>query len=234
MHLHNDVHSAMRRIIVAFIAVVWLGATHAALGVDRIRYVPLGDSYTIGQGAEPNAAWPAVLTRQLNEAGVAVELVTNPARSGYTTTEVLERELPVLEATEVDFVTLSIGTNDWIGGINTETFRRNLAAILDRVQRRLSSPKRLILTTIPDFSVTPSGARFARRSDVSAGLGAFNAVITAGAAQRGLPLVDLFSVSKAAANDSSLVSSDGLHPSAKGYAIWARAIFPQALAVLRQ
>jgi len=72
----------------------------------KIRYVALGDSYTIGEGAKRDESWPTLLTKHLNEKGVSVELVANPSRTGWTTQDLIDRELSVCEENKPDFVTL--------------------------------------------------------------------------------------------------------------------------------
>src|SRR4051812_22647113 len=51
-----------------------------------IRYVALGDSYTIGEGAiEPDEAWPTLLTNNLIKSGYQIKLIANPSKTGWTT-----------------------------------------------------------------------------------------------------------------------------------------------------
>ncbi len=75
----------------------------------KIRYVAIGDSYSIGDGASPNESWPARLTRHLNAQGLPVDLVANPSRTGWTTQQAIDRELPVLVNMAPNFATLQIG-----------------------------------------------------------------------------------------------------------------------------
>src|SRR5690348_2901825 len=91
---------------------------------NHIRYVALGDSYTIGEGASPNESWPAVLTRHLKEQGIDIELVANPSATGWTTKQLIDRELPIFKDKEPNFGTLLIGVNDWVQGIDEKTFRQ--------------------------------------------------------------------------------------------------------------
>ena len=49
---------------------------------NHIRYVPIGDSYSIGEGASPNESWPALLAQHLSDKGAHVDLVANPSRTG--------------------------------------------------------------------------------------------------------------------------------------------------------
>jgi lysophospholipase L1-like esterase len=194
---------------------------------EPVRYAAVGDSYTIGEGADPDEAWPSVMTAALQAEGIAVELVANPSVTGYTSRHAIERELPVIEAAgKLDLATLMIGVNDWVRGRPEADFRKDLVHLIEWLQARLPAPDRLVVVTIPDFSVTPRGARYARGRDISAGLKRFNEVITEEAKRHGARLVDVYDLSLAAKDDPTLVAADGLHPSAKGYAAWEKIIRP--------
>lgn len=199
---------------------------------ERIRYVAIGDSYSIGEGASPDESWPALVTGHLNANGLHVDLVANPSRTGWTTHQAIDQELPIFLAAKPDFATLQIGVNDWVQGIDAETFRKHFALLADRMLNVLPNKNRLIVVTIPDFGVTPTGPRYARGRDISAGISQFNAVLTGEAARRGLRVVDVFPISKKMGADPALVAADGLHPSAKEYAEWEKIIFPAALELL--
>ena len=90
---------------------------------QTIRYVALGDSYTIGTGALPEESWPAVLTRHLKSDGVAVDLIANLGRNGWTTQDVLQYQLPVYKTLKPDFASLLIGVNDWVQGVDAKIFQ---------------------------------------------------------------------------------------------------------------
>lgn len=199
----------------------------------RIRYVAIGDSYSIGEGASPNDSWPALLTRHLNAEGLHVELVANPSRTGWTTQQAIDRELPVLVNAVPSFATLQIGVNDWVQGVDEKAFRNRFVLLVDRILEVLGRSGRLLIVTIPDFGVTPAGPRYARGRDISAGLAAFNRIIVEEAKKRGLGTVDVFDLSKRMHDDASLVAPDGLHPSAKEYAEWEKIIFPAARELLK-
>jgi lysophospholipase L1-like esterase len=209
-------------------------AAKAQDALEKIRYVAIGDSYSIGEGASPNESWPAVLTRHLNEKGLRVELVANPSRTGWTTKEAIDHELPVFVRARPNFATLQIGANDWVQGISEEIFRKRLALLLDRILGVLASKNRLLIVTIPDFSVTPAGGRYGQGRDISEGILRFNQIIIEEAKRRELRVVGVFQLSKEMKSDSSLIAADGLHPSAREYAEWEKVIFPAALELLRK
>ena len=200
---------------------------------QRIRYVAIGDSYSIGEGASPEQSWPAILTRHLNENGLQVDLVANPSVTGWTTQQAIDRELPIFVQSKPTFATLQIGVNDWVQGVDEKTFRKRFTFLLDEMLALLPDKKRLLIVTIPDFGVTPTGGRYARGRDISEGLTRFNEIINEEAKKRGLKVVDVFPLSQRVKNDPSLVGPDGLHPSAKEYAEWEKIIFPAALDLLK-
>lgn len=224
----------------AVAVLLWLFFIMSAKGekpdrqTERVRYVVIGDSYSIGEGASPNESWPAVLTRHLNAQGLHIDLVANPSRTGWTTRDAIALELPIFLTSEPNFATLLIGVNDWVQGIDEMTFRKNFVFLLDQMLSVLPNKKRLLVVTIPDFGVTPTGSRYARGRDISKGISRFNEVVTEEAKNRGLTTVDVFPLSKKMGEDESLVAPDGLHPSAKEYAEWEKIIFPAALELLRK
>lgn len=195
---------------------------------NTIKYVALGDSYTIGTGAETNEAWPVLLTKHLNEAGIKTELVANPSRNGFSMQNLIDQELAVFDKSNATFVTLLIGVNDWVRGIDAKTYKTNLILILNHVQSKLPNKKNLLLVTIPDFGVTPEGSQYSAGRDISVGITEFNNIIKAEAKSRSLNCVDIFETSKAMKNNPALVAKDGLHPSAKEYAVWETMILPEA------
>ena len=201
---------------------------------DRIRYMAIGDSYSIGEGATPNESWPAVLTRHLKENEVEIELVANPSVTGWTTQQAIDRELPIFLKEKPNFGTLLIGVNDWVQGVDPDTFRKNFTFLVDQMLGVLRNEKRLLIVTIPDFGVTPTGPKYARGRNISEGIASFNQIVTDESKKRGLRVVDVFEISKKMGQDRSLVAADGLHPSAKEYAEWEKIIFPAALELLKK
>jgi acyl-CoA thioesterase I len=210
-----------------------MGQTNVAVSIPTaIRYATIGDSYSIGEGASERESWPARLARHMTTSGVRVELVANPSRTGWTTQQAIDDELPIWLAAKPEFASVQIGVNDWVQGVDAKTFHQRLVTLLDAVQQVLPDTNRLFLVTIPDFSVTPTGANYSDGRDIAWGLAQFNEVIKQEAARRGLKVVDVFALSQKMKVDSALIAPDGLHPSAKEYALWEEMIFPVAKKLL--
>lgn len=202
-------------------------------GMNKIKYVALGDSYTICEGADYKESWPKLLAEHLDKNGIETELIANPSRTGWTTKDLIENELPIYEKSNPTFATLLIGVNDWVQGVDAETFHRNLNFILDKMLLYLPNKKNLLLITIPDFGVTPSGSKYGNGRNISEGISEFNRIIISEAQKRNLKVVDIFPVSQKMKDDPALIANDGLHPSAREYAIWENLIYPVAYDLLK-
>jgi len=221
--------------ISALICFMTTGITLLSAAEEKpiIRYSVIGDSYSIGEGATPRESWPALLAKHLTTQGIRVDLVSNPSVTGWTTQQAIERELPVFTRSKPNFATLQIGVNDWVQNVDEETFRQRLVQLIDNMLLVVRRRDRLLVVNIPDFSVTPSGARYGRGRNISEGLMRFNQIIKEETTKRSLRLVNIFAASKAMGSDPSRVASDGLHPSAREYAEWEKLIFPVALEMLK-
>lgn len=196
-----------------------------------LRYVALGDSYTIGTSVEPADRWPNLLVAALGAEPSSLELVGNIAVNGYTSRDVLDLELPQLVELRPDFVTLLIGVNDVVRGVPHEAYRRNVEAILDDLVTRVGARRILVITT-PDYTVTPAGGRYGDRARQAAGIRTNNEILTSLAGERGIAIVDIHDISLRAAADRNLVASDGLHPSGKQYARWVERVLPAVEQIL--
>jgi len=199
---------------------------------EKIRYAVIGDSYSCGEGAKPSESWPALLTQNLKAQGLDVDLVSNPSVTGWTTKDAIDKESPKFVNSNPNFATLLIGVNDWVQGVDETTFRNRFGYLVDQMLAVLPNKKRLLVVTIPDFGVTPTGPKYARGRNIHEGILRFNQIVTEEARKRGLEVVDIFPISKKMGQDKSLVAKDGLHPSAKAYAEWEKIIFQAALELL--
>jgi acyl-CoA thioesterase I len=217
-----------------FLFVTIMSDVFGAPNSKEIRYVAVGDSYSSGEGATPEQSWPALLTGHLKSEGIKIRLVANPSVTGWTTQQAIEHELPVFRDAKPTFATLLIGVNDWVQGITAEKFRENLNFLIEQMLSILPGRNRMLLVTIPDFSVMPNGPNYARGRDISQGINGFNQIIKEEAARWNLPVADIFQVSQCMHDDPTLVAPDGLHPTAKAYRQWETIIFPAAFELLKK
>jgi acyl-CoA thioesterase I len=187
-----------------------------------LRYVALGDSYTIGTSVDEADRWPNQLVERVPD----LELAGNPSVNGYTSADLITDELPQLDAMRPELVSVLIGVNDVVQGVPDSQYAGNVAVILEELLTRLP-PDRILCVATPDYTVTPSGAAFGDPAQQSDAIVRFNLILREACKQREIRFVpEIFEISQAALGDPSLVADDGLHPSGKQYSLWVDAIAP--------
>lgn len=187
-----------------------------------MRYVALGDSYTIGTSVSEGERWPNQLVERINR----LALVGNPAVNGYTSADLINEELPQLDGLRPELVSVQIGVNDVVQGVSDSQYAGNLAVILEELLTRLP-PERIVCVATPDYTVTPSGEAFGDPIQQSDALLRANAIMREACEARQVRFVpEIFEISQAVRDDPSLVADDGLHPSGAQYRQWVDAIAP--------
>ena len=199
-----------------------------------MRYLALGDSYTIGEAVPEAERFPVQLVQRLGEAGHAdapTPLII--ATTGWTTDELSAGIDAASPAGPFDLVTLLIGVNNQYRGWPLEAYRREFAGLLRKaIGFAGGEPGRVIVVSIPDWGVTPFAAGRDRRA-IAADIDAFNAVNAEEARRQGARRVDITPISRLALDQPELTASDGLHHSGEMYRLWVERIFPEARAALR-
>jgi len=197
-----------------------------------LRYVAIGDSYTIGTSTRTEAErWPDQLVARLGPRPPTLELVANLGVNGFTSRDVIEVELPRLDELRPEFASILVGVNDVVQGVAEATFRANAALILDELRRRLTAD-RIVSVATPDYTVTPQGAAYGDPTRQSAGIRRNNEILRELAVARDIRFVDIYDLSLRALDDRDLVADDGLHPSGRQYALWVERIGPAVEALL--
>lgn len=185
----------------------------------QLRYGVIGDSYSNGEGLGPDRAWPALLARRMS-----LDLVINPAVSGWTTEQALAEELPAFARARPEVATLLIGTNDLVSRVPLPTFRARYRKLLAAMVRIVGGPERVVSVTTPDFTRKPAGRSFGDPALLSRAIRQVNAIIRAESAAQDVAVADVFAVSRRPADPSP----DGLHPSPRELEAWTDAIEPVA------
>jgi lysophospholipase L1-like esterase len=201
--------------------------------MPSIKYLALGDSYTIGTSVEETERWPAQLAERLRADGLQVEL-TIIAHDGWTTDELWQGIREQSPQPPFDMVSLLIGVNNQYRGYDIEQYRRQFAMLLaEAVEYAGGNASCVIVVSIPDWGVTPYASEHDRdREHVAGEIDAFNAVNREETLRAGARYVDITPVSRRAANDESLLAADRLHPSAAMYQMWVDLVYPIAMNIL--
>jgi acyl-CoA thioesterase-1 len=164
-----------------------------------------GTSLTAGLGLDPDEAWPAVLQQLVDSAGLAVRVV-NAGLSGETSAGALRRVSWLLRG-PVDVFVLETGANDGLRGLDPDTLRANIEAILAAVRARYPSA---VLAVVQMEAPPNLGRAYATR---------FHAVFGEAARASGATLLPFLLTGIAGV--PSLNQADGIHPTAAGARIAA-------------
>mgnify|MGYP001810097717 FL=1 len=190
------------------------------------KYLALGDSYTIGEAVAEDLRWPVQLVARLNRREFHFDPPEIIATTGWTTDELaaaMDAKYPVGTRADFDLVSLLIGVNNQYRGRALDEYREQFAALLERALALAGDdPQRVLLLAIPDWGVTPFGAKSGRdTAQIARELDAFNAAAAGIAQARNVRFVDTSAVSRE--HGAEWVAEDGLHPSGALYAAWAEA-----------
>lgn len=196
-----------------------------------MRYLALGDSYTIGEGVAEGERWPAQLVARLRREGTAVDELQIVATTGWTTDELSAAMDAAPLAPPYDMVSLLIGVNNQYRGRSVEEYRSEFRQLLDRaVALAGSRSERVFVLSIPDWGVTAFGRQSGRDiAQIAHELDVHNAAARDICAARKVAWVDIAPLSRAW---PAQVTGDGLHPSGEQYALWAAAAWPAVCAAL--
>ena len=193
---------------------------------NHIVYLALGDSYTIGTGASHESRnFPSLLAAKLQEAGGREVEVVNPAVNGFTTIDLLAKELGYITDMKPDLVSVLIGVNDLVQGRGAQQYRESLAEIYDAIAATGLPDGRVAAISIPDWSVAPAARDYGDPTRLRSLTEQFNAVAQQEGEARRFSWVDLTEVSTRAMGSTGWIAADDLHPGDAQYAAWAEEIW---------
>ena len=161
-----------------------------------------------------------------------LELVANLGVNGFTSRDVIEVELPQLDALRPSSSRSSSASTTSSRACPSATYReqRRRASSTTLVER--VGADRVLVVTTPDYTVTPSGADYGDPVQQAAGIRENNAIITEVAEPAGSPSSTSTTSRSRRPRTASLVAFDGLHPSGAQYARWVERIAPAMEAIL--
>lgn len=203
-------------------------------GAPTLSYLALGDSYTIGEGVDPEQRWPMQLASRLRGEGIALADPRIIATTGWTADELDAGIDAARPPDRFDFVSLLIGVNNQYRGAPLDEYRVQFAALLERaIGFAHGRADRVLVLSIPDWGVTRFGQASGRDpAAIARELDAFNAAAGAECAARGVAFVDITGTSRTRGGEDAMLATDGLHPSAAMYSLWTDAALPVARRLL--
>ncbi|KAF1717139.1 lysophospholipase [Pseudoxanthomonas yeongjuensis] len=200
----------------------------------ELRYLALGDSYTIGEGVPESGRWPMQLANALRADGIPVADPKIIAQTGWTTGELDAAIDAAHPLAEYDLVSLLIGVNNQYRGLGVDEYRAQFSALLERaIGFAQGRRERVLVLSIPDWGVTPFAKRELRSAArIASEIDACNRAAQEACVQRGIVFIDITAVSRARGAEPRMLVEDGLHPSSTMYAEWTRLALPWARTLL--
>lgn len=186
---------------------LWLVATLGAAETKSVIF--FGDSLTAGYGVDPDEAYPALIQKKIDEAGLSWRVV-NAGLSGETTAGGLRR-LDWILRQPVDIFVIELGGNDGLRGIAPGTTRSNLEAMIERIRTRYPHAKVILAGMQLPTNMGPEHTR------------AFAAIYPEIARASGALLIPF--LLERVGGDPSLNLPDGIHPTPEGHKIVAETVW---------
>lgn len=211
--------------LLARLFAVWLlhCQFHCAYAADTNRLshrtvLVLGDSLAAGYGVDPSEAFPALLQKRMDAAGLPFAVI-NAGVSGDTTAGGLRR-LDWLLRRPAEVVLLELGGNDGLRGLALEQTRTNLVTLI-RKTREKNATTQVVLAgmQIP----TNMGPHYAN---------GFRALFPEIAKSEGAVLIPF--LLEGVGGVAELNQADQIHPTARGHELVASNVWVVLEPVLRK
>ena len=193
---------------------------------ESLRYLALGDSYTIGTGASGQShSWPSIISKRIEQStGRRVDL-TNPAVNGFTTLDLIQHELTYIQRLKPDLISILIGVNDLVRGRSDKSYSESLTQIYAEVATLGLPPGSVAAISIPNWWYMPAAAQYGGSEHVRRLSESFNGVAEKLAHAHAFIWVDIGQASIANIGTPGWIASDDLHPGDIQYAAWADVIW---------
>jgi lysophospholipase L1-like esterase len=201
---------------------------------DSLKYLALGDSYTIGESVEVTLRYPVQIADSLKKRGYPVKAPEIIAVTGWTTADLKAGIKAADPKGPYDLVSLLIGVNNQYRGMDINIYRTEFGELIDQsIKFAGNDTGHVIVLSIPDWGVT----RFASARDrekIAREIDQYNAINKEITLSRGVALVDVTAISRLAEQDETLIAGDGLHPSGRMYTEWVRLAVPEIVKMLKE
>lgn len=202
-----------------FLLLIFLSATMSAQNNQHLKYLALGDSYTIGESVAEKERWPVQLAEQLRAKGTKIDSPRIIATTGWRTDN-LKNAINIAQIKETyDLVSLLIGVNNQYQGKAVDQYAIEYEDLLKTAIALAGGKKeKVFVVSIPDYGFTPFGKP--KQEKISKELDEFNEVNKRITESYGIQYFNITDISRHGFEDPELVASDGLHPSGKQYKLW--------------
>ena len=197
------------------------------------KILSLGDSYTIGESVCETCRFPEQLKDSLSitfkkDTTFSLQII---AKTGWTTTNLINTIEQKNITDDFDLVTLLIGVNNQFQNKNFSIYEQEFPELIATSIRAANNTKaNVIVVSIPDYAFTPFGRGSA---SISTGIDKYNEFAKSYCDQNGITFVNITDITRQGLTNPNLVASDGLHPSELAYTKFVERILPLAIEKLK-
>ncbi|XOV66970.1 MAG: GDSL-type esterase/lipase family protein [Fluviicola sp.] len=192
---------------------------------QNVRYLALGDSYTIGESVNEPFRWPSQFRDSLIQRGYQFDTLEYIATTGWTTQSLLNAVTnQSLEDKNFNLVSVLIGVNNQYQGQPFSLFLSQFPQLLDSaIVYAGGDTSAVFVLSIPDYAYTPFGQTM-NPNGISQEIDEYNAAKDSICQEYGIKYFNITPISREGLNDPALVASDGLHPSREQYTLWVQEV----------
>lgn len=227
----------MKKITFLVLAVLTISCSKDTLMTNEtpprnIRYLALGDSYTIGQSVCATCRFPEQLKDSIKKRLNPNDLISVNviAQTGWTTTNLKSAITTQNPSTNYDLVTLLIGVNNQYQNkpfsLYEQEFPELVAIAIEKAQGKKEN---VIVVSIPDYAYTPFGNG---NTTISTQIDTYNTFAQNYCTTNNITFINITDITRLGLAQPNLVASDGLHPSELAYSKFVERILPKALIIL--
>jgi lysophospholipase L1-like esterase len=186
---------------------------------SKVKFLALGDSYTIGESVSATERWPVQLVDSLENRGLDCFAPQIIATTGWTTDNLKAAITNANLKNEYNLVSLLIGVNNYYQGAPVKSYGPKFQDLLvTAIALAKGNASNVFVVTIPDYGYTPFGEN--NQATISAGIDQYNNVNDSISTIYNVPYFYITTISRKGIGEPDLVAGDGLHPSGKQYAQW--------------
>lgn len=201
---------------------------------ENFKLLSLGDSYTIGQSVCETCRFPEQLKDSLLqnfEEGTTFSLQVI-ARTGWTTTNLIDAIASENIPPDFDLVTLLIGVNNQYQRKDFSLYETEFPALVSTAIKAINNDKNnLIVISIPDYAFTPFGGG---NTNISEEIDLYNEFAKDYCNRNEITFLNITDITREGFINPNLVASDNLHPSALAYTKFVERLLPLSLEKLKQ
>jgi acyl-CoA thioesterase I len=224
----------MKKIAFLVLAVLTISCSKDTLMTNEtpprnLRYLALGDSYTIGESVCATCRFPEQLKDSIKKRLNPNDLISVNviAQTGWTTTSLKSAIATQNPSTNYDLVTLLIGVNNQYQNKPFSLYEQEFPELVaTAIVKAKGKKENVIVVSIPDYAYTPFGNG---NTSISTQIDNYNAFAQNYCATNNIAFINITDITRLGLAQPNLVASDGLHPSELAYSKFVQRILPEAI-----